>query len=93
MTNTKCQKGDNLYKNLAKNGRHNLSGEKIAVLRKAMKPKMSQRMLADKLQLSGLDVDKYVIQRIENGQRFVTDIELKAIAAVFKVTTDELLDE
>ena len=89
----KMSKGDYLYKNLAKNGRHNLSGIKIAVLRKAMKPKMSQRALADKLQLSGLDVDKYVIQRIENGQRFVTDIELKAIAAVFNVTTDELVDE
>lgn len=59
----------------------------------ALNPKMSQRALADKLQLSGLDVDKNVIQRIESGQRFVTDIELKAIAAVFNVTTDELVDE
>ena len=86
-------KGDNLYKNLAKNGRHNISGEKIAFFRKAISPKMSQRMLADKLQLSGLDVDKYAIQRMESGQRFVTDIELKAIAAVFGVTADELLGD
>lgn len=50
-------------------------------------------MLADKLQLSGLDVDKYAIQRMESGQRFVTDIELKAIAAVFGVTADELLGD
>lgn len=79
--------------NLAKDGRANISGKRIAEFRKAMKPKMSQRALADKLQLSGLDVDKNVIQRIESGQRFVTDIELKAIAAVFGVTADVLLGE
>ena len=58
-----------------------------------MNPKMSQRALADKLQLRGLDVDKNIVQRIECGKRFVTDIELKAIAAVFGVSADELLNE
>ena len=43
------------------------------------------------LQLQGLDVDKNAIQRIESGQRFVTDIELKVLAQVLKTTTDELL--
>ncbi len=32
--------------------------------------------LADRLQRSGLDTDKNAVQRIESGQRFVTDIEL-----------------
>ena len=32
--------------------------------------------LADRLQRSGLDADKNAVQRIESGQRFVTDIEL-----------------
>lgn len=58
-----------------------------------MKPKMSQRALADRLQLSGLDVGKNVIQQIESGERFVSDIELKAIAAVFGVSADVLLGE
>jgi transcriptional regulator with XRE-family HTH domain len=52
---------------------------------------MSQRALADQLQLVGIDVDKNAVQRIESGQRFVTDIELLALARVFSVTTDELL--
>ena len=47
--------------------------------------------LADKLQLLGIDVDKNAIQRIENGKRFVTDIELKALATVFAVSLDELI--
>lgn len=53
--------------------------------------KMSQRMLAEKLQLRGIDVDKNAIQCMESGERFVTDIELKVLAGVFGVTSDELL--
>ena len=44
------------------------------------------------MQLLGIDLDKNAIQRIESGQRFVTDIELKAFAKLFNVTTDSLLD-
>ena len=46
--------------------------------------------IADKLQLLGLDVDKNAIQRIESGQRFVTDIELVAFAKVFNVSVADL---
>jgi transcriptional regulator with XRE-family HTH domain len=52
---------------------------------------MSQRALADRLQLAGTDLDKNAIQRIESGQRFVTDVELLAFAQIFSVSTDELL--
>lgn len=43
------------------------------------------------LQLCGLDMDKNAIQRIESGARFVTDIELAAIAKVLGVSADVLL--
>ena len=56
-----------------------------------MKPKVSQRMLEDRLQLSGMDLDKNAISKIESGQRFVTDIELKALAELFHITANELL--
>ena len=52
---------------------------------------MSQRILAEKLQLRGIDVDKNAVQRIESGERFVTDIELAALADVFNIPTDDLL--
>ena len=45
------------------------------------------------LAMAGLDIDKNAIQRIESGQRFVTDIELKVIAKVLKVDYRELLDD
>ena len=53
---------------------------------------MSQRMLADRLQLMGLDVDKNAVQRMECGKRFITDIELAALCRTFGVTPNALLD-
>lgn len=79
-----------MFKNKSENGRNNICGEKIACLRKAQVPKMSQRILAEKLQLKGLDLEKNAIQRIESGERFITDIELKAFAEVFNVKIEEL---
>lgn len=79
-----------MFKN--KNGeRNNLCGEKIRALRLSSKTKLSQRALADKMQLLGIDVDKNAIQRIECGKRFVTDIELKAFAEIFDVALDSLI--
>ena len=71
--------------------RNNLCGERVRELRLSYPTKMSQRALADRLQLLGIDVDKNAIQRIESGKRFVTDIELKALATVFAVSLDELI--
>ena len=82
-----------MYKNKNLDGNLNISGKKIAMLRKKMQPKTSQKKLADMLQLSGLDLDKNAIQKIESGQRFVTDIELKTLAKVLNVSSDWLLDD
>lgn len=81
-----------MFKNKAPQGKNNISGIKISHLRKAAVPKMSQRILAEKMQLSGIDLDKNAIQRIESGQRFVTDIELLCFAKIFGISCDELLD-
>jgi len=48
-------------------------------------------MLADEMQRNGVDMDKNIIQRIESGERFVTDIELKVFAKVLGMSCDELL--
>lgn len=81
-----------MFKNKSADNKNNISGVKIQALRKSQKPKMSQRMMAEKLQLLGIDVDKNAIQRIESGQRFVTDIELKALKTLFNVSYEDLLD-
>lgn len=78
-----------MFINKTKDGANNICGKKIFTLRKDLN--ISQRILADRLQLLGLDVDKNAIQRIECGKRFVTDIELVALAKVFDVSVDELL--
>ena len=81
-----------IYKNRNIDGSLNICGSKIAIMRKNLNPKVSQRAFADMLQLKGLDLDKNAIQRIEAGKRFVTDIELKIIADVLQISTDKLLD-
>ena len=53
--------------------------------------RISQRELADRLQLAGLDIDKNAIQRIECGKRFVTDIEIVCLAGVLGCTVESLL--
>ena len=51
---------------------------------------LSQRRLAVKLQLLGYDVDNFFIRRVENGERFITDIELQMFSRVFNVHVNEL---
>lgn len=78
-----------MFINKSKDGLNNLCGKNIARFR--MELGYSQRELADKMQLVGLDLDKNAIQRIECGKRFVTDIELAAFARHFEKNIEELL--
>ncbi len=82
-----------MYKNRSEKGLNNISGKNISKYRKQMEKPNSQRALAERLQLLGIDLDKNAIQRIESGRRFVTDIELKTFAKLFGVTADVLLEE
>ena len=79
-----------MFINKSIDGRNNICGKKISELR--IKLDISQRELAEKLQLNGLDIDKNAIQRIEAGKRFVTDIEIVALTKVFEVSFEELLN-
>ena len=80
-----------MFINKSKDGKNNMCGSNIAIYRKEMG--ISQRELADRMQLSGIDMDKNAVQRIECGKRFVTDIEIVAFAKTFKVSFEELLLE
>ncbi len=79
-----------MFINKNSEGLNNICGKNVYVFRKQMN--ISQRILADMLQLDGLDIDKNAVQRIECGKRFVTDIELVHIANVLKHKVTELLD-
>ena len=71
-------------------GEKNLISKRLIKLRQ--KHHMSQCDLANKLQLAGYDMDKNVITRIETNKRYVSDLEIKAIAEIFHVSYVYLLD-
>lgn len=74
-----------MFKIKAPDGRNNISGKKVKQYRLAKK--MSQYKLAAKIQAMGYDVDNH----FENGERFVTDIELVILSEVLGVSIDDLL--
>ena len=78
-----------MFINKSAEGLNNICGRNVVIARKARH--LSQRELADALQLRGLDIDKNAIQRIECGKRFVTDIELIALSNFLEMTYEELL--
>lgn len=79
-----------MFINKSADGKNNVCGQKVAAFRKEMG--ISQRELADRLQLIGLDLDKNAVQRIESGQRFVTDIEIISLCKALEKTFNQLLD-
>ena len=78
-----------MFKIKAADGTNNLSGKRIAQIRK--EKKLSQRKLAAKMQLLGFDVDHYFIRRVENGERFVTDIDLVLFSKALEVPLSDIL--
>lgn len=79
-----------MFTNRTETGSNNIVGVTVREYRKQLR--ISQRELADRLQIIGLDIDKNAVQRIESGQRFITDIELIYLAQVFNITVEELYD-
>ena len=78
-----------MFINKSHEGLNNVCGKNIARLRISLK--ISQRELADRMQLVGIDIDKNAIQRIECGKRFVTDIEIIAFSKIFNTSFEILL--
>ena len=74
---------------LAPDGKKNMVGEQVRRLRYGMN--LSQEKLMAQLQLKGMDRERGVIKRIENGTRFVTDVELCLLADFFDVSVEYLL--
>ncbi len=76
-------------KPLSADGKRNLIADSLRRLRAEYG--ISQRKLAERLQLTGLDIDKNAIMRIETNRRYVTDVELRAISLLFGVPVSELM--
>ena len=65
------------------NGKKNISGERIREAR--IKLHLSQKALAVRLKLEGVELERDSVSRIEIGTRFVTDYEIKIFANVLRV--------
>ena len=79
-----------MFKIKAPDGSNNLCGKRLAQIRKSKR--LSQRRLAGKMQLLGYDVDHYFIRRVENGQRFLTDIDLKIFCDALEISINDIWD-
>ena len=78
-----------MFTNRTPDGRNNICGIKGKELRKGLR--ISQHELSNRLIVNGLDIDKNAVQRIESGQRFVTDIEIIYLAKVLNISVEELI--
>ena len=75
----------------AKYGDKNICGANIERIRKAQR--MKQATLVQQMQLMGVDINPSSLSKLEGQTRSITDVELKAIAIILKVSIDELLKE
>lgn len=71
------------------NGKKNICGERVKAARKKLG--LSQFDLAARLQVSGVNIERDSVSRIEIGTRFVADYELLALAEILNVSLEYLL--
>ena len=77
-------------KNMGYYGQRNICGERVRMAR--LSKRISQEILAAKMQTRGVNIAQDAISNIESGRRLVMDYELRAFASVLQVSIEELLD-
>ncbi|WP_331464214.1 helix-turn-helix transcriptional regulator [Velocimicrobium porci] len=77
-----------IYWNKESNSK-NLIGQRVKELR--TERQLSQKALAEQLQLAGYEFSDLTVLRIEQGTRFVPDYEVVALAEFFHVSCEYLL--
>ena len=70
-------------------GNRNLVGARVEMARKKLG--MKQKELLAQLQVNGVDMNASGLSKLEGQLRFVTDIELAALADILEVSVDWLL--
>lgn len=68
----------------------NLIGARVREIRQKQKPEVTLEDLAGRLAARGVTLDRSAIGRIENGNRYVLDYELKALASALRVEVGDL---
>lgn len=70
-------------------GDRNLVGNRVEIVRKQRG--MKQKELLAQLQVSGVDMNASGLSKLEGQIRYVTDVELVALADILEVSVDYLL--
>lgn len=70
-------------------GKKNICGTRIKEARKKLN--LTQEMLAAKLQVAGVSIERDSVSRIEIGTRFVADYELLILSEILGVSPSYLL--
>jgi transcriptional regulator with XRE-family HTH domain len=71
------------------NGSKNICGTRVKEARKKLG--LTQDELAARLQVSGVNIERDSVSRIEIGTRFVADYELLLLSKILKVSPEYLL--
>jgi len=71
------------------NGKKNVCGKRVKEARKKLN--LSQEVLAARLQIGGVIIERDSISRIEKGTRFVADYEVLILSEILKVSPLYLL--
>jgi transcriptional regulator with XRE-family HTH domain len=69
----------------------NIVGKNIKEIRENQG--ITQEQLAIKLEMAGWRVDRFIVSRIERGERQVLDFEVQIIAKVLKVSVSKVFGE
>ena len=69
----------------------NIVGKNIKAIRESQG--ITQEQLAVQLEVAGWRVDRFLVSRIERGERQVLDFEIQLIAKVLKVSIASLFEE
>ena len=71
-------------------GKRNICGANVERIRKSRG--MKQHELVSQMQLLGVDINPSSLSKLEGQSRIATDMEVKVIAEIFHISSDELLD-
>lgn len=77
-------------KTVSPDGKLNLVGKHLLEYRE--RTGLSQRQLAQLLQLNGLEWSHVQLLHVEKGERVVSDVELKIISDTLKIAVKKLLE-
>jgi transcriptional regulator with XRE-family HTH domain len=71
----------------------NVIGERVKTARLSSKPRVTQNELAARLQTMGIDIDRPMLSKIENGVRPIYDYEVLALSQALKIPVSQLYGE